>query len=347
MWASDHYLFLNRTVDLQWDLVLFGGFGVALGLAFNGLLRLRAWIAVALTAVSIYLPVYISWSNYCTPYGLCSDSPPFSVGPVALVGLLIGLFCGLILRVQIGPIGIQTPFKLTPPISAALGLALGLAWALIAPLTYDLGLSNPPLTWVGMLGFVLVGLIPGVLAGYLFSGPGQFAFSIASVLAFVVLLPAVQPVLQTNGPFPIAFDALVYPRVYADFTYENLHIFTGAIPFAILMALGAHAQLIARELRAFVQSRRPARAMSEPGGMTEFLNKPKAALPDTATIIEAVKEAREELSASGTLDANTVRDSRASAFSMTMPLDDDATGQLRPPPKDEDSEIRRARESDA
>ncbi|GIK28523.1 MAG: serine/threonine protein kinase [Chloroflexi bacterium] len=347
LWASDHYLFLNRTVDLQWDLVLFGGFGVALGLAFNGLLRLRAWIAVALTAVSIYLPVYISWSNYCTPYGLCSDSPPFSVGPVALVGLLIGLFCGLILRVQIGPIGIQTPFKLTPPISAALGLALGLAWALIAPLTYDLGLSNPPLTWVGMLGFVLVGLIPGVLAGYLFSGPGQFAFSIASVLAFVVLLPAVQPVLQTNGPFPIAFDALVYPRVYADFTYENLHIFTGAIPFAILMALGAHAQLIARELRAFVQSRRPARAMSEPGGMTEFLNKPKAALPDTATIIEAVKEAREELSASGTLDANTVRDSRASAFSMTMPLDDDATGQLRPPPKDEDSEIRRARESDA
>ena len=41
--------------------------------------------------------------------------------------------------------------------------------------------------------------------------------------------------------------------------------------------------------------------------MMAFLNRPRAALPDTATLIEAVQQARHDLIATGKLDAVTAR----------------------------------------
>ena len=97
IWAVDAYMYRNVT-DIFWDLMAFGGFGLAFGFVFNSLLHLRAWAAVTLTAVAIYLPIFASYNNLCTLADWCPESPPFSVGPVAGAGLLIGCsaasFCG-------------------------------------------------------------------------------------------------------------------------------------------------------------------------------------------------------------------------------------------------------------
>ena len=50
------WLFLGISV---WDVAVYYGIGTALGFIIAGALNLRGWIAFLLTAVCIYLPVYL------------------------------------------------------------------------------------------------------------------------------------------------------------------------------------------------------------------------------------------------------------------------------------------------
>jgi hypothetical protein len=350
IWAVDAYMYRNVT-DIFWDLMAFGGFGLAFGFVFNSLLHLRAWAAVALTAVAIYLPIFASYNNLCTLADWCTESPPFSVGPVAGVGLLIGLFCGVILRLQTGNPRWTMPKLLPARTGWIAATVLGGLWALSVPSVYDLGNTQPPLSWLGVLGFALWGMVPGLIAGYAFNWAGRLGFAAASIGVFATLLAQINPTLQTDGPFP-GFDALLYMRYTFDTgLYENNQIFYTVIPFALLIALGGHAQLIGREVREWMNARK-ARRMEDEAEMMAFLNRPRASLPDTATLIEAVQKAREELIATGKLDAITARPiyedmtdriGRGAGAGEGRVLLDAPTGKI------EDAiaeEIRRAQESD-
>lgn len=56
MWGIIAWLFLGISV---WDVAVYYGIGTALGFIIAGALNLRGWVAFLLTAVCIYLPVYL------------------------------------------------------------------------------------------------------------------------------------------------------------------------------------------------------------------------------------------------------------------------------------------------
>jgi hypothetical protein len=58
-WWAWQWFFLNRQPSAE--LVLFGGFGLALGYMLTSLLRLRSYIAIPLTALLAYIPIFISF----------------------------------------------------------------------------------------------------------------------------------------------------------------------------------------------------------------------------------------------------------------------------------------------
>src|SRR5690606_9646841 len=116
----------------------------------------------------------------------------------------------------------------------------------------------------------------------------------------------INPTLQTSGPFPNS-ETLFYMRYnFEAGIYEVNQIFYATLPFAILIALGGHVQLIGREVREWMNARK-ARRMEDEAEMMAFLNRPRAAQPDTATLLQAVQRAREDLIATGKLDAVTER----------------------------------------
>ncbi len=350
-WAMDSYLYLQLT-DFHWDLMLFGGFGMAVGFAFNSLLHLRAWTAVVITAVAVYLPVFAAYNNHCSQLGICPDSPAFSVGPVAGIGLVFGLFCGIILRLQTAKPRWKMPIDLSSRTWAIAAVFLGAAWAVAIPSVYQLGSTSAPLTWLGVFGFALFGMMPGVFAGYGLNWQGRLGFSLTSIILFAAVLAQINPALQAQGPLPVS-DSLFYMRYNFDAgMYVNDQIFYATIPFALLIALGGHAQLIIREVRESVESNRARylAASAQKSGLTEFLNRPKAALPDTATLMDAVRQAKEELGRTGALNANTARVGATDVLEMgtamgirhDKPLDA-PTGKIE---SDTQAEVRKVQESD-
>lgn len=350
-WAIESYMFLQLT-DFHWDLMLFGGFGLAAGFAFNSLLNLRAWSAVLLTAILVYMPVFAAYNNYCTQQGVCLDSPAFSVGPVAGVGLLIGLFCGTILRLQTG----SPRFTLRPFFHrwhVAYGFIAGLLWAALIPLTIQPQAADAvqePMRWMAVFVYALLGLIPGLVAGYIFNWSGRAAFTLASVLAFVVILIQVNPQLQANGPFPVP-DSLFYMRFnFMTASYENSQIFYATIPFALLIAIGGHAQLISREIREWLTSFRARRVVVETPNYVTFINTPRAIMPDTATMLDGVRKAREDLAAAGhtdlIADAPTMQVDLEAGTVIGIRQDIMPDVKTAPIESNTQAEIRRAQESD-
>jgi hypothetical protein len=92
--------------------------------------------------------------------------------------------------------------------------------------------------------------------------------------------------------------------------------------------------------------------MEDEAEMMAFLNRPRAALPDTATLIEAVQKAREDLIATGKLDAATARpiyDAMTDRIGRGADAGEGRAWLDAPTGKVEDAiaeEIRKAQESD-
>jgi hypothetical protein len=209
----------------------------------------------------------------------------------------------------------------------------------------------PPLTWLGVLGFALWGMLPGMIVGYAFHWQGRLGFALASVVVFTVLLAQINPALQAQGPFPNP-ETLFYMRYsFETGMYEVNQIFYATVPFAILIALGGHTQLITSEIREWLDARK-ARRLAASANTIEFLNRPKAALPDTATLVDAVRQAREELSKTGMLPTETARimpDVATVMIDQGKPIGVNRVSLDAPTGKidiDTQAEIRKARESD-
>lgn len=245
----------------NWDLMLFGGFGLALGFVLNSLLNLRGWAAVLVTTLSVYLSIYTPFNNYCHTNYICPQSPGFSAAPAALIGLLVGIVAGVLLRIGSRE---RLTLKLSPPLEAGLGLVVGLLWAAAAWAMYAVvwGSQYENLQWSSVVGFVVFGLVTGASAAYLMPMRSRVAFALSAIAVFVVVLSILNPSLVTitgetveqYGFAPQGWDSLVfynYDQTAAQETnvYHYPQLFTSGIPMALLIALGGHVMSLRRDLR--------------------------------------------------------------------------------------------------
>jgi hypothetical protein len=58
-WWAFQWLFLYLQPGME--IIVFGGVGMAFGFVLTALFRLRSWLAVPITAVSIYIPIYVTF----------------------------------------------------------------------------------------------------------------------------------------------------------------------------------------------------------------------------------------------------------------------------------------------
>lgn len=65
VWAGYTYMFLETVPD-DWGVIAFAGIGLALGFIANSMLALPGWMAVIVTTVTTYLPLYMAFQNFNT-----------------------------------------------------------------------------------------------------------------------------------------------------------------------------------------------------------------------------------------------------------------------------------------
>lgn len=312
LWRLDHYIWLRRVTDADLSLIALGGFGLALGLVMSGVLRLRAWMAVLLTSVMTYLVIYAGYINYCTLFSsYCLPIPAFSVGPSAGIGLIFGILFGFILRAQTDQIEPLERITIPEWGWAAIGVGAGVVWALLTPALYSLGVTGGRLDWWGVIGYIIYGLAAGALGTYYLRGWGRVAFAVASLVMFVIVIAPLNGALMTQGPHVVSenqniiVDSLIFPNYLqheGNTVYDSVSILSLSAIFALILSIGAHAQLIASELRQSYIAWRQARTVTAPVSQTEFLNRPPAFMPDTETLMDATTKARDELKQAGLLD---------------------------------------------
>ncbi|MBC8099989.1 MAG: serine/threonine protein kinase, partial [Armatimonadetes bacterium] len=263
-WGLATWMYTRNLPD--WDLMLFGGVGLALGFVLASLLNLRGLPAALLTAGTIYLTIYAPFNNFCQVNYICAQSPGFSVAPTALIGLLVGVFAGMVLRAEERiPSRLRVKLPVPPLAQVVVGGVVGLVWALAAWGIYS-GLAASTLStglpWASVVALLLMSLITGALIAYLLDAVPRLAFAAVAAAAFVAVLVVVNPLLVTlnaepvyqNRFAPLGYTALLYydanQTVYNEtgvFQYEQP--FTVGIPFAVLFVLGGYAMTLMRDAR--------------------------------------------------------------------------------------------------
>jgi MFS family permease len=271
-WSLATWMYTRNTPN--YDLMLVGGFGLALGFILSAILNLRGWVAVLLTAASIYLSLYAPFNNFCHTNYICPQSPGFSVAPAALIGLGVGAFAGVLLRNNSHSrrtdlrFPSSTFFPLTPPGQAIAGVLGGLIWALFAWGIYAAvwGAQGDALSWASVVGFVTGGIVTGALAAYLMPLLPRAAFITSAAALFIAILFMLNPGLVTvtgesveqYGFAPQGWESLVYydwnqPTLDESGVYSYPQLFTTGIPMALLIAIGGHFMALRRDVRLRVQ----------------------------------------------------------------------------------------------
>jgi hypothetical protein len=197
------------------------------------------------------------WHNVCWQYGICTDWPPFSIAPAMLAGLLVGLFAGALLRLQSRqPVTLPVP----PRVNSVLGVVIGAALACVSWLAYAGVTAGGPPSWTGIGLLVGLGIAWGALIS-VFNAPGRLGFAAASVALFVALMLQVTPLLQDTAYMPLVGGEYIDFLLFYD---DPLQLITATLPFAVLIALGANAMLLARDLQRLRPQRAPVEQPPEP-----------------------------------------------------------------------------------
>lgn len=248
-WLAAYMFFQNPQPN--WDMMTIGALGLTLGYTLTTMLNLRAWLAVTLTALGAGLPVYFTFHNLCPQFGVCVDAPLFSLSPVALVGLLIGVFAGTLLRMRQEAVVTIVPTLLTQlprPARITAAALVGLVWATSVWAGYALVFGGHA-RWSAATGFVVYGLVTGMLFSYALRRASRMAFALTAVATFGAYFVILNPYMVRAAFLPTidfsSIDALLY------FDYPE-QLITALIPFALFIAIGGHAQLINRELSRFI-----------------------------------------------------------------------------------------------
>lgn len=275
-WSTFTSFFLGQPPDTA--LMRLGGLGLVFGLILSSLLRLRGWSAFAITAISVYAPLYVTHYNYCQQFFICVNAdgtqfPPLMLTPIAGIGLLCGALIALYARRNAPPTNGDAADSIFPSalpswlqvvVSGFLGFGVSLGvWRLYefiarqqmdAVRAYQAALDTRGsafgvwvLGWDAVSALFLVGLVVGLLITALLRGRNRWAFLTVGTATYLTFLIAVGPVLQSPYIVP------QYQQAFALLAYNDpSQVFTVGIPFALAIALGAHGQSIVRDLLALI-----------------------------------------------------------------------------------------------
>ncbi len=243
-WGLVYYMFYQQT-QIDWDVLFFGGFGLSLGLILSSMLHLRGWVSFALTALTTFLPIYIHWNYYCLHFFICdaNTTPPFSLAPIPLIGLAVGLFTGYVLRLQQGE-RLRLKLSLSSRLQAVLGTVLGMVVGFALMLSFALIFSTQgpnSITWVGVVGLGTLGILAG-LANFFLPPTLRAGYGLGSLLTLGALVFTVGPALQAPAFHPAERFTLLLAYDFGE------QLFTAGLPMALLLALGVHAMQLNRDL---------------------------------------------------------------------------------------------------
>lgn len=87
-WGVFTWFLLNYAPD--WNLMLFGGVGLALGYVLTTALRLPGWLGALLSAASIFAPLYLAYNNFMPPIVYFSQDQVFSQGLFIAIAIAVG-----------------------------------------------------------------------------------------------------------------------------------------------------------------------------------------------------------------------------------------------------------------
>ncbi len=79
IWWAYGWMYLNLN-DVPPSIIIATGIGTALGVVIPALFRMRAWVAILLTVVSMFVPLYVGTSNYIRTY-VTFQPPRFGFSP--------------------------------------------------------------------------------------------------------------------------------------------------------------------------------------------------------------------------------------------------------------------------
>ncbi len=269
-WSTFTSFFLGQPPDAE--LMRFGALGLVFGILLSSLLHLRGWQGFLLTAASVYATLYLTHYNYCQQFFICvadngSAIAPMSLTPIAGVGLLCGAFIAWYGRRSTpSDDSAETIFPTTWPAWAqtlmsgliGFGVSLGI-WRLhevIARQQMDAvrayhaaldasgnALGVWVLGWDAVSILFILGLVVGLVVASLFRGRNRWAVLSVAAASYIAFWVTVGPAAQS--PFIVP----QYQQAFALLAYTDpSQVFSVGIPFALAIALGAHAQSIVGDL---------------------------------------------------------------------------------------------------
>jgi hypothetical protein len=304
-WGAATWMYTE--LDPNWDLMLFGGFWLAIGFSYSSLLKLRGWLAAILTAGCIFIGVYVPFNNYCQAAAICTISPPFSVAPLGLAGLGLGILAGLIIGDRfMDRENFKFSFSSIPSnrvfIGAGMGFALGgLMWVFNLLL---LKASGPELLWSSVVALIVFALLVSALLIFMMDSISRTAFIAVLLATFIAMLFAVNPNIVTVNTFersqygfaPSGMDALLYYDLNIDAFEQTglIHydkLFTSGGVLALFIALGGYAgSLVYDTLRLGVVARRfGLRASTRDIVVEPGTTGPVEALPENSMMTTEIK----------------------------------------------------------
>ncbi len=243
-WAGFTWFFLQTEPD--WELMRLGGFGLAFGFVMTAMLGLRGWQAWLLPVLSIFIPIYGAFYNFCQQTFICMSPagdpyPPFNFLYVPLLALAVGLYLALRLQ-RPGPADVPIiPLDGLP--RYLLSLVLALTWNGLVWLVMHHAVTTAAITWDGITGLFLVALVLVIAAVYLLEDRSRWLFAGASAAVFG-LVYVLYGAPAAELPLPASLALLYYDR--AD------QIFSVALPFAAVIAFSAYGHAFYDDLRALI-----------------------------------------------------------------------------------------------
>lgn len=140
-YASYRFLFMQEPpVSIAWDEMRFAGAALVFALVASQILELRAWQSILFTILLSFLPVYATFQAYY-------DAQNFTILPIAVVMLLVGVFCGWRAEQLQGSPPAEASSSRFMPIFVA--IIFGLVWS-IAVWLYSANLYSQMLTGLGL-----------------------------------------------------------------------------------------------------------------------------------------------------------------------------------------------------
>lgn len=265
-WAAFRWFYSGRIP--AWDLMRFGGAGLALGFVLVSVTQWPRWRALWLPAALIYFPIALSYPNDCLQDFACyfADGsvwlPAFNYFPVAGVGLAIGLLVGwFIPRKRDGEPLVPLPDRAKIALAGGAGaLWCALIWIMyVAVFRQDFITYDHLSLW--FFGSLVVGLLAAALMGraqsLAFGGVGLVAFSLLAVTSTQAVFGQIDA-LALDYFDPVAFVA-PQKELGIDGDRDALltylyppQLLTVGIPMVLVIALGAYVQSTYAGLAAFI-----------------------------------------------------------------------------------------------